>query len=34
VLGLSAVGAALFARFVRISTREIVPLADQAAAGR
>jgi MATE family multidrug resistance protein len=28
VLGLSAVGAALFARFVRISSREIAPVVE------
>ena len=31
VLGLSAVGAALLARFLRVSAREIVPLADRSA---
>jgi MATE family, multidrug efflux pump len=29
VLGLSAVGAALLARFLRVSSREIAPLADR-----
>jgi MATE family, multidrug efflux pump len=33
VLGLSAVGAALFARFLRVSGREIVPLAERPAPG-
>jgi MATE family multidrug resistance protein len=30
VMGLSAVGAALFARFLRVSAREIAPLAQRA----
>jgi MATE family multidrug resistance protein len=34
VLGLSAVGAALLVRFVRISSREIAPLAERVRAGR
>jgi MATE family multidrug resistance protein len=34
VLGLSAVAVALFARFLRVSSREIVPLAERAAPGR
>ena len=33
VLGLSAVAAALFARFLRVSGREIVPLAERPAPG-
>ncbi len=32
VIGLSAVGAALLVRFLRVSSREIVPLADRAVA--
>ena len=32
VLGLSAVAAALFARFLRVSSREIVPIAGRAGA--
>ena len=32
VLGLSAVGVALFARFLRVSSREIVPLAERGPA--
>jgi MATE family multidrug resistance protein len=31
VLGLSAVALALFARFLRVSSREIAPLAERAA---
>jgi MATE family multidrug resistance protein len=33
VLGLSAVAAALFARFLRVSSREIAPLAESAEPG-